>query len=986
MQGSVVYFNATALATTWVSTTRLTATLPATLDTATQVSPAASVTVQTPDGPPTSTFTTSSAQALSIYPHGYNPSPILTHLTSSAIWQYGWWPSLSSPAFTRDTSYQPNRYSNNLEGWYVSPSSGGNPSLLYNATASIIQTGPGNVETWQPAELGLAPGPAGQDCVLRFVAPATGLYSVQALFTPINPNATTDVHVLQGSAQAGTFATLYDGTINSASPSAATFQTNLALTAGDTLDFACGYGANGSNTGNRTGIATLITTEPVPVSISFSPSIVTGGNSSTATITLSRAAPTGGTAVLLTSSNTDVATLPASVTVPGGATQATFIVSTQPVQTPTPVVITANEDGLTQQATLNVVVSQPPVTTASLSGTAGSNSFYTSAVQVTLSATDPDGAADIAGTFYTVDGGAQQTYSAPFTVATDGAHTVTYYSTDNEGNSETPHSVSFSIDATPPATTETDIGNAQGRRVTLAASDALSGVAATFYTLDGGTLQGYTAPFEVINFGYHTVTFYSTDKAGNTEATHSVPVNINYPVPSTTGLSPSTASAGGAGFTLTVSGHLFNTGSVVYWNGTALPTTFVGYQQVTAPVPASLIASAGSVSVTVSNPAPGGGSSNAQTFTITGNQPPVTTASLSGTAGSNSFYTSAVQVTLSATDPDGAADIAGTFYTVDGGAQQTYSAPFTVATDGAHTITYYSTDKAGNSETPHTAMFSVDATPPTTQASQVSNPQGIKVTLTAADTGPSGLAATLYSVDGAAYQTYSAPFEVVNFGYHTVAFYSTDKAGNAEAVQTVQANINYPLPNTTSLNPASVQAGGAGFTLKVNGHFFNSGSVVYWNGAPLAKPTVVSYQQLSVTVPASLITTAHIGTAQVTVVNPAPGGGTSNAQTFTVMGTVVTVVVGTLSRASGVITAHLNVQNAGNVAAPNLKITIAQLGATGTSTALPLSLGTLAAGASVNVNLTFPGSAGTSGSTKTLTVNGAYTGGTFNTAHSVTLP
>ena len=86
-------------------------------------------------------------------------------------------------------------------------------------------------------------------------------------------------------------------------------------------------------------------------------------------------------------------------------------------------------------------------------------------------------------------------------------------------------------------------------------------------------------------------------------------------LPTVTTLSPNSATAGGPAFTLTVNGSNFVSGSVVQWNGAARTTTFVGATQLTAAIPASDIAAAGTAQVRVVNP--GGGTSNALTFTIT---------------------------------------------------------------------------------------------------------------------------------------------------------------------------------------------------------------------------------------------------------------------------------------------------------------------------------------------------------------------------------
>jgi hypothetical protein len=89
------------------------------------------------------------------------------------------------------------------------------------------------------------------------------------------------------------------------------------------------------------------------------------------------------------------------------------------------------------------------------------------------------------------------------------------------------------------------------------------------------------------------------------------------PVPTITQLSPSSAAAGGAGFTLAVNGTNFMSGSQVSWNSSVRTTTFVSATQLTTPIAPSDIAFAGTAKVTVFNPAPGGGVSNSQLFTIT---------------------------------------------------------------------------------------------------------------------------------------------------------------------------------------------------------------------------------------------------------------------------------------------------------------------------------------------------------------------------------
>jgi hypothetical protein len=91
---------------------------------------------------------------------------------------------------------------------------------------------------------------------------------------------------------------------------------------------------------------------------------------------------------------------------------------------------------------------------------------------------------------------------------------------------------------------------------------------------------------------------------------------VSTPPPTITGLNPSSATPGGPAFTLTVNGTGFVDGAVVRWNGAARTTVYVSSTKLTAAIAAADIASAGTASVTVLNPGPGGVTSNAVSFVV----------------------------------------------------------------------------------------------------------------------------------------------------------------------------------------------------------------------------------------------------------------------------------------------------------------------------------------------------------------------------------
>ena len=103
--------------------------------------------------------------------------------------------------------------------------------------------------------------------------------------------------------------------------------------------------------------------------------------------------------------------------------------------------------------------------------------------------------------------------------------------------------------------------------------------------------------------------------------------------PALTSLSPSSATAGGPAFTLTINGSNFVSGTVARWNGATRTTTFVSPTQLTASIPANDIAIGGTAQVTVMNP--GGAVSNALVFTVNGFTVSPTTIAPGGTVTVN---------------------------------------------------------------------------------------------------------------------------------------------------------------------------------------------------------------------------------------------------------------------------------------------------------------------------------------------------------------
>ncbi len=317
-------------------------------------------------------------------------------------------------------------------------------------------------------------------------------------------------------------------------------------------------------------------------------------------------------------------------------------------------------------------------------------------------------------------------------------------------------------------------------------------------TLNGVTLAS-GVPFSTANVStYGTSLFDSFGNGPGTDTGYIDNFSLSNPSLGVLTISPSSAAAGSGAFTLTVNGEGFVSGATVNFNGSARATTFVSATQLTAAILALDIATAGNVNVTVTNPAPGGATSNAVTFTVNNPVPAITSLS-----------------------PPSA---------VVGGAA------FTLTVNGTSFVSGSTVNFNGSART--TTFVSGTQLTAAILASDITTAGNVNVTVT--NPAPGG-------------------------------------GTSAPAVFVVSAAN--PVPTITTISPASATAGGAAFTLTVNGTGFVSGSAVDFNGSGRTT-TFVSATQLTAAILASDIATP--GTFNITVVSPGPGGGVSNIVTFTV--------------------------------------------------------------------------------------------------------
>ena len=466
--------------------------------------------------------------------------------------------------------------------------------------------------------------------------------------------------------------------------------------------------------GSVTKTATL-TVNPPAVSLSalsLSPASVTGGTSSTGTVTLSAAAPSGGKVVNL-SDNSSATSEPVSVTVPAGSTSASFTITTATVTSTTTATISAVFSGVTRTATLTVTAPVLSLLTLNPTSVTGGTA---SQGTVTLSGAAPSG-----GIAVTLSDNASATSepvsvtipagssSASFAISTGsvGSSTVSTISAAYGGVTKTaaltvnPPAVSLSTLTLSPSSV-TGGTSAQGT-VTLSSAAPSGGLVVSLS--DNSSLTGLPASVTVpagsasASFSITTSTVGTSSSATISAVyggvTRTASLTVNPPALSALTLNPASVTGGtSAQGTVTLSGAAPSGGLVVALSDNTSVTS----------LPASVTVPAGSTSAsfTVSTSAVASSSSATisavcggvtKTAALTVNPPVLSTLTLNPTSvkGDN---TSQGTVTLSGPAPKGGAVVTITdnsskasepvSATVPAGST---SASFTITTTSVYTTT-----------------------------------------------------------------------------------------------------------------------------------------------------------------------------------------------------------------------------------------------------------------------------------------------------------
>jgi len=182
--------------------------------------------------------------------------------------------------------------------------------------------------------------------------------------------------------------------------------------------------------------------------------------------------------------------------------------------------------------------------------------------------------------------------------------------------------------------------------------------------------------------------------------------------------------------------------------------------------------------------------------------PPVTMASVSGTAGLDGWFTSDVTVSLSASDAE--SGVQETRYSLDDGATYVpYPGQIVLTVDGVRTVTYFSIDGAGNAEAPKTLEVKIDRQAPETAIDAAPADPSASSSATFSFSSPDASALFECSLDAAPFTACTSPLVLTGLatGAHAFSVRAIDPAGNLDATPATYAwTVSPSGPAPATLN------------------------------------------------------------------------------------------------------------------------------------------------------------------------------------------
>jgi len=366
------------------------------------------------------------------------------------------------------------------------------------------------------------------------------------------------------------------------------------------------------------------------------------------------------------------------------------------------------------------------------------------------------------------------------------------------------------------------------------------------------------------------------------------------PVPLLSSVAPTSVQVGSSEVTLSLTGSGFIATSTAQLDGNALVTTFASGTALSAVISADRRALAANHTVTVVNPGPGGGTSGGLSFVVQNPSPQLSSLNPSSvTVGSGdllltlkgSGYVAASQVAL-----NGVA-LTTTWVSTT---QLTVLVPASqLANTGA--LSFAVTNPAPGGGTSATATLSVDNPVPTLSSISPSSVTAGVGTVTLTVVGAGFVTSSQVQIDGATFPTAFVSTTQLRAtvdaavtstgGAHTLVVVNPSPGGGTSNEKTF--TVNNPLPTVSSISPSNTATDGAPLTLTVTGSGFLQNSVVQLNGVAVST-TYVSDSAIKGQIP----TLTVAGNYAITVINPTPGGGTSNSATLTAAPSIIPTLTG----------------------------------------------------------------------------------------------